>query len=1289
MDPSATIGRAIREVRFKARETGDAWSERIQVDSRERGCYEYYVGLFVFAVLARRFLETTVPVALKPLRPREGEALFEIPASNAQYGLLVERLYSVWRESLRKTNVSYRSIRPELVRAAGVAFDVRASQPQREKQYLRLLVPRWVTKDLFHFLSSERGLNSETGGMNEGRGPDVVAGDSRPEAELTTEDLLGIAERERLALVTPGWLTLYRQAALFESPLHAIVDILGDRVQRTEMPHATAFPTIDQLPLSVPQSPETRSLQEMLRVHRRVLLTAPSGGGKSTLLNALFRRQMSEPELLLQDAEKVAFKVRLKDLKNLKRPRQIAEWIGSSVKELLERQRDALDMNHLREVWRFLPALPHGRKEIGTITRDEIIEEIGKEAVRWFNSEECAWDNILLLLDGYNETSSGLRQEISQALEKAVGSRCCFVITSRPHDIPPLREPLPEFQLRELTDGDIIWYLAQQFPESGQDLFENRIRHDSVLSMVRNPFFLYLVANWIHMNPTHPIPNTHGQLIKWFVEECAYRKRKIDGVDIADIRGAVKDWALGGLAYVMLHNSTLLPGEQRIRYPTDLSDQFSEGWRLHEVLDAAEAEGLLRRTDADGLDVSEYFDFVHDYFRDYFASFYLRTRTKQQLLRGLPQLVEFFIWDEPIIMFFELSTEKEKDEAGAAFDLIRKLDPIFASLCARAWPDVDKERLSLLLKDLCCIHEAPILSSILPAKQDEERLYDLSVGEIATAVACTLERLDFRHICEMVSSPTSPFRLRKGAVRQLASRPDEQSLEPLLKAAQLDYPHCYPVLWALSYHKSPDAWQAIFDRWLSLYEEAPERAIVDIVDIVDIVVWQYVAFSDAAISVGQALAAYERMPGGTVSNLVRSQVFSPLRNALPEPWSQFLELLRDPREEVKHAAGWVLENAKWKPPLEELAAALRQASLENLCSRSYQAMVSAIAKAGESRFAGILDYLFRLLLTQDSTSILRPQSEERILALCSMVRRVCEGLLNLGSPQHVEHVMSLACNPNSWFRGDALRALCVGMASEELRRDLDSRLTEANSYVEKAAAMLAIQTLFDPEFREHYSEEAKNLMGSALRQLCHSEIWLDPARADVYEELHPWTPLVPEEIMVCDVLAWFQRVDRVRKPLDLLRVVSDEAIPLNLRRLISLAPRSRAVEDCFRAEDNRRAKAKLASEQRFRTVRSWMELLKAVLTPDVGDVDFKSVPEIFTCPYDRLPRFWIEKLMASARRQVERRVAKGADLDSSLVAEAIVLVRLATGRRFLGQLAGFPGMAPGRKVKTANRAPKS
>jgi len=63
--------------------------------------------------------------------------------------------------------------------------------------------------------------------------------------------------------------------------------------------------------------------------------------------------------------------------------------------------------------------------------------------------------------------------------------------------------------------------------------------------------------------------------------------------------------------------------------------------------------------------------------------------------------------------------------------------------------------------------------------------------------------------------------------------------------------------------------------------------------------------------------------------------------------------------------------------------------------------------------------------------------------------------------------------------------------------------------------------------------------------------------------------------------------------------------------------------------------------------------------------------------------------MASARRQVERRVAKGADLDSSLVAEAIVLVRLATGRRFLGQLAGFPGMAPGRKVKTANRAPKS
>jgi hypothetical protein len=682
VDPSAPLGRAVKEVCFKARETGESWSSPTPADSRDRDCYEYYVALFVFAVLTRRFLETKVPGELKPPPDPEQEAFFEIPATNALYGLLVKRLHSVWRESRRETNASYRSIPPELVQAASAVFDVRASEAKRGLEYLHLHIPTWVTKDIFLFRPSGHGPSTETGAMNHGRGRAEAAENLAAEAELTTEDLLGIAERERLALLTPGWLTLYRQTALLESPRRGVVDIQGDRVRRTEIPHPAPFPTTAQSSLSAAFEPEVRSVEQMVEAHRRVLLTAPSGGGKSTLLNALFSRQLSDPEFLLKDPGKVLFSVRLKDLKHPDDASRVAQWVGMSVRKLLEQWRDTLDMNDLRTACPSLPALPGGRKAVDRMTREEIFEEIGKAAVRWFNSEECARAEILFLLDGYNEVRRELRRHVHDGIQSAIEAKCALLLTTRSYDSPSRLTALPEFRLRQLSDEQIVWYLEQWFPKSGEAIFKARVRcHHRVLSMVRNPFFLNLTANWIRLNPTHSIPHRRAHLIEWFVQKCAYRKREADKLDILDIDDRVKDCALGRLAYVILRKATSGVDQDLSRYPQEVGDQFVEGYPLHDILDVAEAEGLIRKSGAQGVGVSADFEFVHDYFLYFFAAKYLvSVASTGQLARTLADYLEYPEWDIPLALCLELN-----DDQRSNTELLRRMwgfDDYLALLCA-------------------------------------------------------------------------------------------------------------------------------------------------------------------------------------------------------------------------------------------------------------------------------------------------------------------------------------------------------------------------------------------------------------------------------------------------------------------------------------------------------------------------------------------------------------------------------------------------------------------------------
>jgi hypothetical protein len=493
--------------------------------------------------------------------------------------------------------------------------------------------------------------------------------DKLPPTELTPAKLLAMARRERPPLRSGSWVDLYRQAVLREPAMFALINIEGASVEDTRARHALAAPDVMGNAAAIPFHPETLSLDEMVRKHGRVLLTAPAGGGKTTLLVDMLRRHMSNPHDSLKQTL-LPFRIRLKDVGRSAEAPNVAQWVARSVRECLNRRLDIRDLLNVRfpRAQRVL-----GERKLVQMTKAEILERIGHEVERWFDTGDFSRHKPLLLLDGYNEAPYHCRQDIEKALKHLIEKDFFFVLTSRNDNVPSLLTPLPEFRLQELSKQQIIFYLDQWFPADGERIFDTFITTvQRTLSMARNPFFLKLMAQWIQMNPGKPIPVTHGQLMKHFVEKCAYRKRTTDELHIARIPSHVNNTVLGKLAYVMLRKTTSGLDQELARYPQDIQDQFVEGYRLHKILDVAEAEGLLSKTGAEDFDVSEDFEFLHDYFLYYFAAQHLQSLSRAGLLADrLQHYSEYVDWDIPLALFFELATD-----ADANAVLLRKLQAL-------------------------------------------------------------------------------------------------------------------------------------------------------------------------------------------------------------------------------------------------------------------------------------------------------------------------------------------------------------------------------------------------------------------------------------------------------------------------------------------------------------------------------------------------------------------------------------------------------------------------------------
>jgi len=529
----------------------------------------------------------------------------------------------------------------------------------------------------------------------------------------------------------------------------------------------------EQTDIPVPSRPEIPRLkttglpldvQGSIQRSKNVLMTGPAGSGKTTAFKLLANEWLCEETQ--SEKHNLSFYVRLKESESFlgeclrdKGKIGIADLIGWSVFSALRGKCSEEEIENCETIQRLI--VGGRRRSAPAFTRGEMLIHIQDEAVRWFENQGCHQTNVLVLIDGINELNRNLRYTLKPKIEELSIQECRLAVSCRSNFadalFPNSSELITRFELQELDNQQIIDYLEYNIPGRGKQIFESQIKGDQrLLSMTKSPFYLSLIAERLGKDPAYKIPTTRTKLIDDCIRSSIERKRSEMSYDLEktqeDINEDMLYVVLPKVAKWSMDILTSTKGSPLIPFPysNEFKDIQNPDIALR-TLKIAENRGLLIFSELleESLEHRGYPSFLHDNFRDYFAALYLKSLDKS-LLQQLPTFVEYFAWDEPLLLFLELCESGDVCRKVTEFALSK--DVILGGMCARHANALEKET---------CIQAAYQVQS-LPFRSEHEQFLQKT--------ACQDDLLRRR------SSPV--YVLERFKVTELIAMAQDKSLSP-------------------------------------------------------------------------------------------------------------------------------------------------------------------------------------------------------------------------------------------------------------------------------------------------------------------------------------------------------------------------------------------------------------------------------------------------------------------------------------------------------------------------------
>lgn len=486
-----------------------------------------------------------------------------------------------------------------------------------------------------------------------------------------------LAEKVRLHLAQPeSWKNLYRKALKAPEglPAHKIA-LYGSRIEQQRRKEK-------KRQRDATYSEKHLQFSDMLTRHSRILLTGPSGSGKTTILKMHIMDLLnSKPSMrgilpIFVSLKYVGFNG--KSVTDL--------IVDSVVQQILNAKSFKRIMRQQIDIRRAQYGDPfdHSLSINSETKQNQLAESLLTTEVRdFFKSKELKGGNgIGLFLDGYNEVSEIKQSESDTEIKLLLRNAEKVVVSARSFGAEQLLPQLKRYELEKLSDQQIIQYLNLCIDGKGEEVFHHDIATNGrLLSMARNPLYLSLITGRMKEDPNVMIPNNRALLIQDFVQKTVQRKRE----EAINLSGHVKD----SLLFVVLPSvakwslDSLTQTETSGLKPFHLSKHFQDiqdsSIRVFEALQLAEKYGLLTSSGlpAAYYESREYPEFIHDNIRDYFAALYFKCLDESEFLQTLPERLEYFVWDEPLLQFLELGVNEEM--VCNVVDLILPRDLVLAS----------------------------------------------------------------------------------------------------------------------------------------------------------------------------------------------------------------------------------------------------------------------------------------------------------------------------------------------------------------------------------------------------------------------------------------------------------------------------------------------------------------------------------------------------------------------------------------------------------------------------------